>query len=187
MKNLILALTFLATIPAQAAPEPTHFVCGSNGKSELLSVEFDGPRYADFISVAILGEEAQQLLLPSERGLDVTDMSIQGNLAMGSCEKGEGDVLVSCSRNRRGHDRAWSFLNYSFTKRETLAPDHEQTVDVRRNAHDSDFELVVTRRGTDAHLHLTMTLDTAAERGKRVVIDHKLATLENNWVQCKFE
>lgn len=188
MKALFTVLALItAAGPAFATKEPTRFVCGSPAGQSWLSAQFGGGRYADALAVLLFESEAKQLLLPSEQGLQINSMPLGGFLQMGSCKKGEGDLLVSCSNRTRDGSQAWSLLHYNFSKHELIAPDHEQSLQISRSLHESEFGFEVRKVGTDAHLHLEMVVDTAAERGKRIVIDRKLATLQKEWFNCRFE
>lgn len=115
-KNRLLMLAALtAPLPlAVAEAAETRFVCNQSG-SPVLAVQYDGPRYADSISLSDFdGSLVRKLLSAAERSLRLGGSHIQASLRFGSCTATPtASPLLRCDVTA-GSGLGWAIATYDF-------------------------------------------------------------------------
>lgn len=180
MKLLLLLSVLNLNSLALAATPDTHFVCGYQGTQNNLSIQFDGSRFVDFLNISLTHEEMKDLLHKSELSLETFSGGLRGFLQYGSCSKGIGNTLVTCSQVNA------NTVMYSFTKVEQLSPEFSQSINISRNLRIEKIALNVVNNNGRAQLDLRMTFSNFESTDIQTHIVKDLGALKPEAGGCKY-
>jgi hypothetical protein len=173
--------------------EKSHFICRGGGHGTAFSVQFDGARYGDWISLKYLSADIKNFLQASEQNLRTDKESFTIGATFGVCNKGTGDLLVSCTWDNE-LENAWGSGHFNFTFNQKLGKSVE-SIQVTRNFQINKMDLEVNAAPGKDHsgkaikvaiLDLNMNVDLPHEENVDIQIQRELGSLDHNWYMCKF-
>lgn len=185
MKNIILFLSTSLILLNQTLAADEVFSCKNMAQGKTFSLQFDGPRYADWIQIQYLGQDIKKLLGDHELNLETSMESLTSALNTGTCQKGTGSVLVSCEHSEQLH--AWDVSNLAFTTSVEIAPDFYETRTVKRKIQITQLSLLIENKFERAVLTLSMTVNTAHKKNLKVFLNRVLGSLTDDSQRCQFK
>lgn len=182
MKTLLALVLSLSAFSTNSHAAMKGLICSSPSFGTSLSMIFEGSRYMDMIHIPLNHEEIQHLMLRADQAATTTEENLQVNVHVGSCQRGNGDVLAECKVKHQG------FGYVSYRKRIADEEGFAQNVTLSKSLSLPKFDLRVVKKGNKVMLELDANLVMDGDVKDTLHLNKKLGTL-NDWTNfsCRFE
>ncbi len=184
MKKLLVLALIMSMKTNVFADGLTHFDCGLGNNYNILSVQFEGPRFSDEISFD-LGDDIKAFLSEDEAAnLKILDAKIRSSVTRGSCKVNHStDVFLKCTLSISDWDV--TVLTFSYTQKNV--GNWSDLITVERSIDFNAMDLEVVRQAEIPVLKVTLNVDLPHQNNVEIKINKPLPPIDMGWRRCQFQ